>query len=466
MHSLLSGQGFKQVGNSSAKGPEWQGPCPVCGGVDRFHVWPEQGQGGSFWCRNCDKGGDLVEYYRWSQGSSYQQACNLAGVEVQQRHELSAPTSKPKQVARVFAPVATVQPQALWSDHAAKFAHTCHQHLLKNAEQCAWLQKRGIDRTMVVAYLLGWNPADTYRPRQSWALDTQFRADGRPKKLWLPLGLVIPQWIDGRCTRLRIRRPVITGDEPRYWVVPGSGREPLISNHNRTAFVVVESELDAILLDRMAGDLAGMVAMGNSSIKPTTASHGLFEAALHLSISLDSDPLSHNQRTGAPQSAGATGSRWWLSTYRQAERVPIIGGKDPGEAYQAGVDLRAWVLAGLPPRFHLKARQQGSPDPVVVADAPVVALPDAPVVEPQPLAPGVRVLTLTDGRVIHITSDRAEWQDLVDAGQLAFSEQELLRLQAACASMTPAEKTEFVRLVVDAKEVFNNGYISRGEVVE
>ena len=32
---------------------EFAGPCPWCGGEDRFVVWPNQGQGGRFMCRRC-----------------------------------------------------------------------------------------------------------------------------------------------------------------------------------------------------------------------------------------------------------------------------------------------------------------------------------------------------------------------------------------------------------------------------
>ncbi|MEY4631059.1 MAG: Zinc-binding domain of primase-helicase, partial [Pseudomonadota bacterium] len=29
---------------------EYAGPCPWCGGKDRFIVWPAQGNGGRFYC--------------------------------------------------------------------------------------------------------------------------------------------------------------------------------------------------------------------------------------------------------------------------------------------------------------------------------------------------------------------------------------------------------------------------------
>ena len=44
---------------STTKGGEWHGPCPGCGGDDRFHVWPEQKDGGTYWCRGCNKAGDI-----------------------------------------------------------------------------------------------------------------------------------------------------------------------------------------------------------------------------------------------------------------------------------------------------------------------------------------------------------------------------------------------------------------------
>ena len=48
---------------ATTKGGEWQGPCPGCGGSDRFHVWPEKNEGeGSYWCRQCEKSGDGIQF--------------------------------------------------------------------------------------------------------------------------------------------------------------------------------------------------------------------------------------------------------------------------------------------------------------------------------------------------------------------------------------------------------------------
>lgn len=496
MLTLLAGQDFKRVGAQSGKGPEWAGPCPVCGGgkgSDRFHVWPEQGQGGTFWCRQCGKGGDLIEYYRWANHLSYRDACARAGIDAQTYAPQSAPSTRkngphPANHANGWQPVRTEPVPQLWAEHAAKFAEWCHAQLLTNPDQLAWLAKRGITPTMIAKYGLGWNSTDTWRPRESWGLETILRTDKKPKKLWLPCGLVIPQWIGDQVARLRIRRPEVAEGELKYYVVPGSGREPLISNREALAYVVLESELDVVVLDGQAGDLVGVVAMGNASAKPTEDLDGLLSAAVHLSISLDSDTPRKNPTTGKTECPGAQGSLWWLKQYRHADRVPVIGGKDPGDAYQAGVDLRAWVLAGLPPRFHLKAaanaevkavdyvlpqslslssRPQGEistpQTPATVNESLTVGAENTPEQAPDPTA-NHRILTLTDGREIHIVDDKALWDQLSSDGLIVFSANELQRLQAACVGLAAAAHAEAVRSAVDAKEVFAGAYIRRGEV--
>ena len=55
---------------------EYAGPCPECGGNDRFVVWPDKGR---FWCRQCDKHGDLIDFLQWQRGMTYAQACQAAG---------------------------------------------------------------------------------------------------------------------------------------------------------------------------------------------------------------------------------------------------------------------------------------------------------------------------------------------------------------------------------------------------
>jgi hypothetical protein len=76
------------------------------------------------------------------------------------------------------------------------------------------------------------------------------------------------------------------------------------------------------------------------------------------------------------------------------------------------------------------------------------------------------IVTLIDGREFHITNDKSLWSRLTLEGKIAFSENELKRLQLACGAMTDAERARMALLAVDIKETFTGSYIKRGgEVV-
>jgi hypothetical protein len=51
--------------------------------------------------------------------------------------------------------------------------------------------------------------------------------------------------------------------------------------------------------------------------------------------------------------AGGKASKKWRSAYPNSKRWPVPAGKDPGDAYKAGENIRNWVLAGLPPAWHV-----------------------------------------------------------------------------------------------------------------
>jgi hypothetical protein len=83
------------------------------------------------------------------------------------------------------------------------------------------------------------------------------------------------------------------------------------------------------------------MAMGTSHAKPDPDCHAALSDAMCILVALDFDQ------------AGAGGWPWWEEQYHQAERWPVPEGKDPGEAFELGMDVRAWVLAGLPPVFRV-----------------------------------------------------------------------------------------------------------------
>lgn len=73
-----------------------------------------------------------------------------------------------------------------------------------------------------------------------------------------------------------------------------------------------------------------------------------------------------------------------------------------------------------------------------------------------------RIVTLTDGRSFHVTENQELWNQLVAEGETVFSENELLRLQAACAQCDADGAKSLANATLDLKAVFSGAYIKRG----
>lgn len=381
---------------AGANGGEWAGPCPACGGRDRFRCWPEQRGGGSFWCRQCGARGDAIQFFRAFEGLGFKKAAIRAGMEgvvkdsrARRRARAAAlPAARPGRsggqgggagAANVpeWAPRAVAPPPAAWQEKAGAFLAWCQAHLERTTPVLSWLDEaRGLRPETVRAASLGWNPGDRgrdlYRPRSAWGLPAEMNEHGRERKLWLPVGLVLPTPRDGVLLRLKIRRPKAGDGLPPelapahehgpkwargvpYAAIPGSGEcsffQPGHGADDRPLPVVVlESELDALLLHQAAGDLAHVMGMGSASNRPDAGVVDLLHTAPAILLALDFDE------------AGASAASWWLERFPHAGVWPVPEGKDPGEAYHAGHDLRAWLEAGLPARPCLPGGSGGAGD--------------------------------------------------------------------------------------------------------
>ena len=330
LFDLLKNDGVDLKKAAGTHGGEWCGACPFCGGDDRFRVWPEL-KNGRFWCRHCNKKGDAVQYLRDSKGLSYREACEIAGVEAKGRKA----SPSPRQQRAGFTPREATVPPATWQEKATAFFTAAQRTLQEEAgrEARAFLKERGLSDFSVQC--LGWNKAEFYQNRETWGLPPEKRSDGRPKRLWLPAGLVIPLWEHGKVVRLRIRRSD-PGTGPRYVITGGSSMQPMIFSPGLKIFTLVESELDGFLIWQEAGDLTGVISLGSAAIKPDKTSNELLQGAALILVALDADE------------PGALSSRFFANTYgAKARRWPVPLGKDPSEAHQEGVDIKAWIQAGL-----------------------------------------------------------------------------------------------------------------------
>ncbi|MCL5124019.1 MAG: hypothetical protein M1511_05885 [Deltaproteobacteria bacterium] len=99
--------GQMKLTRRAGKGDEYVGACPDCGGKDRFHVWPSDGETGRFWCRTCGRKGDGIDYLRWQHNMTFQQACDATGKTPTRRRTIKVDHSSWK----VKKPITTYIPE-------------------------------------------------------------------------------------------------------------------------------------------------------------------------------------------------------------------------------------------------------------------------------------------------------------------------------------------------------------------
>ena len=103
-------------------------------------------------------------------------------------------------------------------------------------------------------------------------------------------------------------------------------------------FLIVESELDAILLCQEAENFITSIATGSASSKPDVKETKILREAEFLLCSLDSDD---------PGAKNAWD--FWKANFSNLQRCPTPKdyGKDHTEAKQNGLNLKLWLLAGI-----------------------------------------------------------------------------------------------------------------------
>ena len=334
------------------KGPdEFCSPCPACGGRDRFVIHPA---GGRYWCRQCGAKGDVIEYLRRFRGLTFHQAAEHAGRPASSPAAQTGPRTP--QEARRSTP--TPPPEAR-AARAEKLITEAHKALVGKPARLEWLRKfRGLSVETAERFNLGWIERDIYMDRAAWALPPQLRADGTPKKLLVPAGLLIPG-----PDRLRIRR-MEPGTFGRYYMVPGSSNGPLVigADHpaESTGAVIVESELDAMLLCQEIPGPVLIIAMGSTSNGPDQAMVADLTRRPFVLVSLDSDPA-----------GGKATWRQWMGAIPNATRAPVPAtwGKDHTDAHLAGHDLGEWF------RLALRLAEQRTPAATTKAKPTPAPLP-------------------------------------------------------------------------------------------
>lgn len=326
---------------ASTRGGEYHGPCPKCGGRDRFRLQPAGGRDGrGLWsCRTCHEGwGDAIVFVEWLDNVTFKEACRMLNYDL-------PPMATPLPPA---PPEPCNPPSEAWRDRAVRFVAESFDLLWSDTgtRARAWLAARGLTEQTIADAGLGYNGTDQWDAPALWGLPDDH------KKVYLPRGIVIPWTVDGMTWRVNVRRPVsraqIAAGEAKYLGPAGGGDSPLYNVNAiapARAVMMVEGELDALSVQQAAGDLIACVATGSTSGGRRARWYARLAAASVVLLSFDSD---------GPTKGDAAAAFWAdvLQGFSIRWR-PLL--KDPSEMLQEGAGVREWVEAGIEEGLRLTA---------------------------------------------------------------------------------------------------------------
>lgn len=188
---------------------------------------------------------------------------------------------------------------------------------------CYLVYHRGLRLDTVQKHRLGWLPAKDH----------------------IPSRLLIPCY-DIKRNLVRIRFRIDTPENERYRISRGSSAHhsfPLGINKGK-AVIIVESELDAMLIEQEAMGIIGVIGLGSTGVKFTSEMISFLNKKVPVTlISLDND-RSGQMKTDVFSKAISNSIVW---------PVPEKYGKDPGEAWKK-MDIRRWVEEGLDQHVRFK----------------------------------------------------------------------------------------------------------------
>lgn len=309
--AVIGGLQLKRV--ASTGGGELAGPCPFCGGRDRFRVQPAN----NIWlCRNCTAGQwrDVIDFVAMRDHLTIGQAAQKLGTGLKVNQDQAAAPRKEQYAA--YAP-----PSDDWQLQAQTAVMQCRENLFKPLGERAlgYLQKRGFTPETLARFNIGYSPG--YQSGE----------------LWIPKGITIPNEINGVLWYVKIR----TNAKPKYVLVKGSKPAALFNANSLRAAdncLLTEGEFNAMIVDQEAGDLIAVASLGGSaSNRIDLAAWGWYFMNKTLVLAVyDNDDAGN---------AGAA------SVYLQlGDRVKLAllpENQDLNAYHQAGGNVRDWIKSNL-----------------------------------------------------------------------------------------------------------------------
>ena len=339
----LENKGFK-LNRCTAN--EFSCECPFCGGKDRFRIWPEDGNGGRWACRQglgvnhpgrpsatFSAVGDIFDLVKALDGLNYNEARQL--LNLPSNTNWSNYVSRPK-AKNSFKLYEEKPKNEKWVASAMKLILSSSKTLLSNSQNQSkvWGVSQSLDlltyltkeRCLTVEtvkrFKLGMISDFQSQSVEEWGLEPwQNTKNGElcHTLSFFRNNLLIPTWRrGGYIDRIKIRFPKPSTSGQRFTTVRGGNDAPAPYNKQSNIYVVVESELDAILLAQECPAVCP-VALGGVGKYPNSELDEELKKAKLILLFFDQDR----------EAEGALGK--WQSHYSNSRpaRLPKEWGKDP-----------------------------------------------------------------------------------------------------------------------------------------
>ncbi|GAB6059405.1 DNA polymerase [Desulfonatronum parangueonense] len=295
-------------------------PCPLCGGNDRFCYSPMPvnkpdaiSVNGLFYCRQCGFKGHGNYLYDNLMGEK----SPAMSQKVKAIHTSSIKGSH-------FPPFKAIDPQ--WQEVALDYVQDCVEAV--NGNNKAIFEDRGIDVETASLFKLGIH----------CQLKTRFfKHHASETNQVLEPGIIIPYYRDNQLYHVQVRH-FFEEDGKKYSNLSGGNAHPyLLPNNNASLnkFMIVESALDAIMMYQHAGDLIRPIALGSTNNLIDKHVHDLLKNSDLVLLCLDNDE------------PGQQAAQFHAKVYDQSRIIIPPFGKDPGDYFSMGGNIRDWVQSIL-----------------------------------------------------------------------------------------------------------------------